>query len=44
MSYELLSECCGAPPRHSVEDGLGICSKCGEWAGFYDEDEEENDE
>ena len=46
----MLSECCGAPPKHSVEDGIGICSQCGEWAEFRDEDdvadedEEDDDE
>jgi|TARA_Y100000034_G_scaffold97370_1_gene118880 predicted ATP-dependent serine protease len=34
-----MSECCGAEPKWSVEDGIGICSECGEWADFEEEEE-----
>lgn len=29
-----LSDCCGAPPVFDIIDGIGICSRCKEWAGF----------
>ena len=37
------SECCGAEPYSSIEDGLGICLECKDWAEFTDEEEEEDD-
>ena len=29
-----LSSCCTAPPIGEVQDGIGMCSKCKEWADF----------
>ena len=45
MSY-LVSECCSAPPLNNtdVHDGIAMCDQCKEWCGFYDEEEEEEDE
>jgi len=36
---ELLSECCGAPPASSMVNDIAICSKCGEWADFKNQEE-----
>lgn len=36
---ELLSDCCGAPARYSIEDRAGICDECGEHATFLYEHE-----
>ncbi len=45
MSYYMLSNCCGAPPKFPLQIGEGgICSKCGEHTEFHDEDEEEVDD
>ena len=36
-----LSNCCGSTydDRFSYENGIGICSKCFEWAEFWDEED-----
>jgi hypothetical protein len=40
----LVSDCCGASPRGNGDNDLsdyGICSECGEYCEYIDEDEEE---
>ena len=32
------SECCGAGAHSGVENGIGICSECKEWADFEFDD------
>tara|TARA_Y100000310_G_scaffold236419_1_gene239588 strand:- start:315 stop:629 length:315 start_codon:yes stop_codon:yes gene_type:complete len=38
-----VSECCGASADSSIEDGIGICSDCKEWADFEEEKEEKEE-
>jgi len=33
-NYAGLSDCCDALPHTEVYDGIGLCSKCKEWAEF----------
>jgi hypothetical protein len=40
---ERLSECCGSSSKIEIIDGLGLCSDCGEWAGFFTEEELDNE-
>lgn len=43
--YRLLSDCCSAPILGEVSgegpDAVAVCSQCKEWAGVYDENEED---
>lgn len=42
IQYQLGSECCGYN-LWNENDGIGICSRCQEWAGYVSEEEIQND-
>lgn len=44
INEEYLTECCGAPVLGEVVEGLGLCSRCGEWAEVSKDPEFENEE
>lgn len=34
-----ISSCCDCPVEFDFGDDIGICTKCGEWAGVWDDEE-----
>ena len=34
-----VSNCCGADPKGNVNDSVGRCADCGEWASFESDPE-----
>ena len=34
-----VSNCCGASPRNDIEEEMGLCSACGEYCDYEDDNE-----